>query len=68
MGQNQRTSLEQLYLKDQKDVASLGFALEFTSGDAAGPNGYLQEIGLVPLAEDLRMQIQKQLQDELQDL
>ncbi|MEL6688562.1 MAG: substrate-binding domain-containing protein [Pseudomonadota bacterium] len=57
-----------LYLKDQKDADPLGFALEFTSADASGANGYLQEIGLVPLSEEIRTQVQIGLQDKVQDL
>ncbi len=31
-----------------------GYALEFTSDEASGPGGYLEEIGLVPLPDDER--------------
>lgn len=45
------------YVKaDHADIVSglQGYALEFTSEDAWGPGGYLEEIGLVPLSDEER--------------
>lgn len=45
------------YIKKANVTANPGiqeFALEFTSEEASGPGGYLEEIGLVPLPDDER--------------
>ena len=39
------------------------FALEFTSDAAAGPGGYLEEIGLVPLPTDQRAQVRSDVEN-----
>ncbi len=47
------------YVKKAKVAANQGiqdYALEFTSEEAWGPGGYLEEIGLVPLQDDERAQ------------
>lgn len=45
--------------KDHRSV--IGFAVEFTSDDAAGPGGYLEEIGLVPLSDAERARMRARL-------
>jgi len=40
-----------------------GFALEFTSDTAAGPGGYLEEIGLVPLPDAQRAQVRSDVEN-----
>ena len=40
-----------------------GFALEFTSDAAAGPGGYLEEIGLVPLPDAQRAQVRSDVEN-----
>ena len=52
-----------LYLKDEVDPDTFGYALEFTSADASGPDGYLEDIGLVPLSDALRIKTRQHLQD-----
>lgn len=40
-----------LYFRAGSDAAVVGYAEEFTSNDASGPGGYLEEIGLIPLTD-----------------
>lgn len=50
-----------LYLRggaDEKDSKGVvGYALEFTSDEASGPGGYLEEIGLIPLSDTERAEM-----------
>ena len=50
-----------LYLKQDADSKTVGFALEFTSEDASGSGGYLEEIGLIPLADGVRQATHERL-------
>lgn len=43
-----------LYLRGGSDQGVLDYALEFTSDEASGPGGYLEEIGLIPLSDEER--------------
>lgn len=49
-----------VYFKKSKMISKSGlkaFALEFTSEEASGKGGYLEEIGLVPLSEEARAKV-----------
>jgi phosphate transport system substrate-binding protein len=54
------------YVKADKAAAKSGlqdFALEFTSDAAAGPGGYLEEIGLVPLPDAQRAKVRADIEN-----
>lgn len=44
-----------LYLRGGSERDVLNYALEFTSDEASGPGGYLEEIGLIPLSDAERV-------------
>lgn len=57
-----------LYFYVKKDNIDLtpglqAFALEFTSEQAAGPGGYLEEIGLVPLPDAQRAEVREAVEN-----
>lgn len=53
-----------LYVKDEVDPDTFGYALEFTSGDASGLDGYLEDIGLVPLSDPVRSETRQRLEEK----
>ncbi|MEM7728461.1 MAG: substrate-binding domain-containing protein [Pseudomonadota bacterium] len=49
-----------LYIR-QGSGDAMGFALEFTSNEASGRDGYLESIGLIPLSAEERLEMRRRL-------
>ena len=52
-----------LYFHAEGGHALTGFARAFLSEDAVGPGGYLEDIGLIPLPDDVREEMRRRIED-----
>lgn len=51
-----------LYLRADANPDVVGFAAEFTSDEASGPGGYLEDIGLIPLSDAERAAMRQRVE------
>jgi len=51
-----------LYFRGGSDPNVLGYAAEFTSDEASGAGGYLEEIGLIPLPDEERAAMRQRVE------